>query len=249
LQGEWYFSTLDGAMLSYAGAGILKFSDSRFRYTPAVADLAHTYCPGTELEGSYDIISPTQIKFTVGGIRLYDCFIGKKEIIVNATISENELRLSGIEESPFVPNDEGLKTEIYNRTEDSSSNAACTEVVATEVTLSNILETDQYAINLVTGLAENPHLTLEIVDNMAYFQAAPGVEIWEEETQDLGLLPESPVCLESFKIAFGTQANRLVLMGNMWFYIKTPEGYFPMMLGKVRYQDEKTGSISLTYYK
>jgi uncharacterized protein (TIGR02145 family) len=408
LQGEWYFSTLDGAMLSYAGAGILKFSDSRFRYTPAVADLAHTYCPGTELEGTYDIISLTQIKLTVGGIRLYDCFIGKKEIIVNATISENKLRLSGIEESPFVPNDEGLKTEIYNRTEDSSSNAeestssssaaqiemssasevspvvmdklgadvmsdgqggemvqlkgtirlddgdnfnidslrfiaghvengivyesplrvprtitfptdrialgtstakiqlaplegcgdfriyvwayasaseeggldvskvpvyssvdsvdfvkacpkeevssssvdaACTEVVATEVTLSNILETDQYAINLVTGLAENPHLTLEIVDNMAYFQAAPGVEIWEEERQDFGLLPESPVCLESFKIAFGSQANRLELMGNMWLYIKTPEGYFPMMLGKVKYQGEKTGSVSLTYYK
>jgi hypothetical protein len=408
LQGEWYFSTLDGAMLSFAGTGTLKFTGSEFSYTPAIADLAHTYCPGTELEGTYDIISLTQIKLTVGGIRLYDCFIGKKEIIVNATISENELRLSGIEESPFVPNDEGLKTEIYNRTEDSSSNAeestssssaapiemssasevspvvmgklgadvmtdgqggemvqlkgtisldygdnfnidslrfiaghvengivyesplrvpmtitfptdrialgtstakiqlaplegcgdfriyvwayasaseeggldvskvpvyssvdsvdfvkacpkeevssssvdaACTEVVATEVTLSNILETDQYAINLVTGLAENPHLTLEIVDNMAYFQAAPGVEIWEEETQDFGLLPESPVCLESFKILFGTQANRLVLMGNMWLYIKTPEGYFPMMLGKVRYQDEKTGSVTITYYK
>ena len=260
LKGKWTVSTLDGASTSFAGAGILKFSGSTFTYTPQAADLKYTYCPGTELEGTYDIISLTQIKLTVGGIRLYDCFIGKKEIIVNATISENELRLSGIEESPFVPNDEGLKTEIYNRTEDSSSNAeestssssvdaACTEVVATEVTLSNILETDQYAINLVTGLAENPHLTLEIVDNMAYFQAAPGVEIWEEETQDFGLLPEAPVCLESFKTVFGSQTNRLELMGNMWLYIKTPEGYFPMMLGKVKYQDEKTGSIIITYYK
>ena len=131
----------------------------------------------------------------------------------------------------------------------SSVEAVCTEVAATETTLSNMLGTDQYAINLVTGLAENPHLTLEIVDNMAYFQAAPGVEIWEEETQDFGLLPEGQVCVENFKTAFGSQTSRLELMGNMWFYIKTPEGNFPMMLGKVRYQDEKTGSVTITYYK
>lgn len=115
LKGKWSVASLEGTSISFAGAGTLKFTGSEFLYTPAVADLAHTYCPDTELEGTYDIISPTQIKLTVGGIRLYDCFIGKKEIIVNATASENELRLTGIEQSPFVPNDEAAVTEVYSR--------------------------------------------------------------------------------------------------------------------------------------
>ena len=115
LKGKWSVASLEGTSISFAGAGTLKFTGSEFLYTPAVADLAHTYCPGTELEGTYDIISPTQIKLTVGGIRLYACFIGKKEIIVNATASENELRLTGIEQSPFVPNDEAAVTEVYSR--------------------------------------------------------------------------------------------------------------------------------------
>lgn len=114
LKGKWTVSTLDGASTSFAGAGILKFSGSTFTYTPQAADLKYTYCPGTELEGTYDIISPTQIKLTVGGIRLYDCFLGK-EIIVNAVVTETELCLTGTSQSPFVPNDEGVKTEVYSR--------------------------------------------------------------------------------------------------------------------------------------
>ena len=86
LKGKWSVASVEGTSISFAGAGTLKFTGSEFSYTPAIADLAHTYCPGTELEGTYDIISPTQIKLTVGGIRLYDCFIGKKEIIVNVNI-------------------------------------------------------------------------------------------------------------------------------------------------------------------
>lgn len=114
LKGKWSVASLEGTSISFAGAGTLKFTGSEFSYTPAIADLAHTYCPGTELEGTYDIISPTQIKLIVG-FRLTDCFIGDTEIIVNATASENELRLTGIEQSPFVPNDEAAVTEVYSR--------------------------------------------------------------------------------------------------------------------------------------
>lgn len=131
----------------------------------------------------------------------------------------------------------------------SSVVEVCTEVTPTEVTLSNRLGTDQYAINLVTGTAENPHLTMEIVDGIAYFQAAEGVEIWEEETQDFGLLPEAPVCAEDFKTVFGSKVSRMELMGNLWLLIKTPDGDFPMMLGKIMYQDDTRGSAVITYYK
>ena len=131
----------------------------------------------------------------------------------------------------------------------SSVEAVCTEVAANEITLSNKLGTDQFAINLVTGSAENPHVTMEIVDNMAYLQASEGVEIWEEENQDFGLLPEAPVCAEDFKTIFGTKTGRIELMGNTWLVVKTAEGSFPMMIGKVMYQDETRGSVIITYYK
>ena len=90
---------------------------------------------------------------------------------------------------------------------------------------------------------------MEIVDNMAYLQASEGVEIWEEENQDFGLLPEAPVCAEDFKTIFGTKTGRIELMGNMWLVVKTAEGSFPMMIGKVMYQDETRGSVIITYYK
>lgn len=114
LKGKWTVSTIDGASTSFAGAGTLKFTGSTFTYTPMAADLKYTYCPGTELTGTYDIISPTQIKFAVEGIRLFDCFLGK-ELTVNAVVTENELRLTGTTQSPFIPNDEGAKTEVYSR--------------------------------------------------------------------------------------------------------------------------------------
>mgnify|MGYP007037139214 CR=1 FL=1 len=98
------------------------------------------------------------------------------------------------------------------------------------------------------GATQNPIDLMWTAARTCYSEKSP-IEIWEEETQDFGLLPEGQVCVENFKTAFGSQTSRLELMGNMWLYIKTPEGNFPMMLGKVRYQDEKTGSVTITYYK
>ena len=114
LKGKWSVASVEGTSISFAGTGTLKFTGSEFSYTPAIADLAHTYCPGTELEGTYDIISPTQIKFSIP-FGLISCFIDKTELMVNVTVTETELRLTGIEQSPFVPNDEAAVTEVYSR--------------------------------------------------------------------------------------------------------------------------------------
>lgn len=114
LKGKWSVASLEGTSVSFAGAGTLKFTGSEFSYTPAVDDISHTYCPGSKLEGTYDIMSPTQIKFSIP-FGLISCFIDKKELMVNVTVTETELRLTGIEQSPFVPNDEAAVTEVYSR--------------------------------------------------------------------------------------------------------------------------------------
>ena len=134
--------------------------------------------------------------------------------------------------------------------ESSSAAATCTEMeVAGEVVLSNILGSDQSALNFSTGTVENPDVTLSIVDRIPYFQASAGVKIIQEGSQESGVIPPAPICLENFTEAYNGEHNPMELEDMAWYLVVTPTGTYPFMRGSFLAQDDAKGKVTITYLK
>jgi hypothetical protein len=134
--------------------------------------------------------------------------------------------------------------------ESSSAAATCTEMeVAGEVVLSNILGSDQSALNFSTGTTENPDVTLSIVDRIPYFQASAGVKIIQEGSQESGVIPTAPICLENFTEAYNGEHNPMELEDMAWYLVVTPTGTYPFMRGSFLAQDDAKGKVTITYLK
>lgn len=134
--------------------------------------------------------------------------------------------------------------------ESSSSAATCTEMEAAgDVTLSNIYGTDQFALNFSTGTADNPDITMSIVDRIPYFTASAGVRIIQEGSQKSGVIPQAPICLENFTEAYNGEQNPMELEDMAWYLVITPTGTYPFMRGAFMAQDDTKGKVTITYYK
>ncbi len=128
--------------------------------------------------------------------------------------------------------------------------SACTQVTANELQLSNSLGSSQVAINFTTGLADNPHVTVEFKDGVAMFTAGAGVTVVEDNyTQTTGLLPQGPVCRESFSPS-ATQAAGVELASGTWIDITGPDGIlYPVMIKKTMMENDTKGTLTLYYFK
>lgn len=134
--------------------------------------------------------------------------------------------------------------------ESSSAAATCTEMeVAGEVTLSNILGSDQNKLNFSTGTAENPDVTLSIVDGIPYFEASAGIKIIQEGSQESGVIPPAPICLENFTEAYNGEHNPMELEDMAWYLVVTPSGTYPFMRGSFMGQSDDKGKVTITYLK
>ncbi len=129
----------------------------------------------------------------------------------------------------------------------SSAAENCTELVANEIVLSNSLGTDQYAINLRTGSAENPDFTINFERETAYFIPSEGVLIVEENNNQIpGLLPPDPVCLEDFVMSLNKVDE---VYQSLWVMVKTAYGQvYPMLVKKISFALNNKGSVLITYY-
>ncbi|GEM_PF-1089132 len=127
LKGTWNLSDIQGTS-GNAGKGSITFTKNEFTYNPAVAAPTHTYCPGTMLSGTYEVQAPSTIVFKIDGLKMKDCFLpmaggnGSYNVTthittmnVTATATDATLNMTGVNFSPFAPNDEGGKTEVYTR--------------------------------------------------------------------------------------------------------------------------------------
>ena len=134
--------------------------------------------------------------------------------------------------------------------ESSSSAATCTEMEAVEnVVLSNILGGDQSALNFATGTAENPDVTLSVSEGAPFFEASAGVKIIQEGSQKSGVIPEAPVCFESFSEAYNGEHNPMELEDMAWYLVVTPSGTYPFMRGSFMSQGDSKGKVTITYFK
>ena len=134
--------------------------------------------------------------------------------------------------------------------ESSSAAATCTEMEIVEnVVLSNILGSDQFALNFATGTAENPDVTMTVSERVPYFQASPGVKIIQEGSQESGVIPQAPVCLESFTEAYNGEHNPMELEDMAWYLVETPAGTYPFMRGSFMAQEDTKGTLTITYLK
>lgn len=128
--------------------------------------------------------------------------------------------------------------------------SACTNVTANELQLSNSLGSSLTSINFATGLADNPHVTVEFKDGYATFVAGAGVTIVEDNyTQTTGLLPTGPVCRESF-MPSGTSAVGVELASGTWIDITGPDGIlYPVMIKKTMMENDSKGTLTIFYFK
>ena len=134
--------------------------------------------------------------------------------------------------------------------ESSSAAATCTEMEVVEnVQLSNILGSDQYALNFSTGTAENPDVSLSVVEGVPYFEASAGVKIIQEGSQESGVIPSAPICLENFTEAYNGEHNPMELEDMTWYLVKTSSGTYPVMRGAFMKQDDSRGKLTFTYLK
>ncbi len=134
--------------------------------------------------------------------------------------------------------------------ESSSAAAVCTEMeIVEDVVLSNVYGSDQFTLNFSTGAADNPDVTLSIVDRVPYFEASAGVKIFMEGSQKSGLLPDPPVCLESFSEAYNGEHNPMELEDMGWYLVVTPSGTYPVLRVSFLAQDDTKGQLTITYYK
>lgn len=134
--------------------------------------------------------------------------------------------------------------------ESSSAAATCTEMEIVEnVVLSNILGSDQYKLNFSTGTAENPDVTLSIVDGVPYFEASAGIKIIQEGSQESGVIPPAPICLENFTEAYNGEHNPMELEDMAWYLVVTPTGTYPFMRGSFMSQGDAKGKVTITYFK
>lgn len=134
--------------------------------------------------------------------------------------------------------------------ESSSAAATCTEMEIVEnVALSNILGSDQYKLNFSTGTAENPDVTLSVVDGVPYFEASAGIKIIQEGSQESGVIPPAPICLENFTEAYNGEHNPMELEDMAWYLVVTPTGTYPFMRGSFMSQGDAKGKVTITYFK
>jgi len=173
------------------------------------------------------------------------------ELVLQTSVSSSSAKSSSStakDSSSSSAVTESTKSSAAEDGKKSSASAVCTEVQPVSVLLSNSLGTDQYALNMETGLAENPDITIKFVDGEATIVPSAGVTVVEEgNSQDAGLLPTAPVCLENFKkTSFGVED----LNQNLWVVVTTAAGKdYPMMIGKIMKFSATKGSVAITYYK
>lgn len=129
----------------------------------------------------------------------------------------------------------------------SSAEEVCTKLEAVEASLSNELGTDVYTINLDGGA--DAQLTMIVSGGYPSFQAAPGIEISEEDNQETGYVPEGDICFEGFHQAYKSVANPMELNSGSWYLVKTPNKTYPLMIRKFMKDDDSRGTLSFVYFK
>lgn len=124
---------------------------------------------------------------------------------------------------------------------------ACTEMAKNTITLSTKMGTDQKDLNLATGAAENPHVSLSFDGGFAILTAAAGVTISEEGNQDSFLYPET-VCRETVAPRGAAQSSMEVEQG-AWYVVKTADGQFLIATDKSSTTSDTKGDLIIHYYK
>ena len=145
--------------------------------------------------------------------------------------------------------------------EKSSSSVAevCTQVDSVAIVLSNVsTQSDAgQAINFNTGTANNPHVTMSIVDNTGYLVAGNGVtfqQITFYNNSVIWAAPTAPVCLEKFSYSAsfdepGNSATKVEMREiSLWYMAITPDGNFPIRPTRVQTAGSE-GTIYFIYYK
>lgn len=167
--------------------------------------------------------------------------------------------------------EEGIKTSLYTTVIDSlkftrpeteckapepiesssSAAAVCTPTTVVYDTLTNAEGSGKTALNFETGTADNPHVTLKFSDGLAYLNPAAGAEVYEDNAQVSGLLPDkNPVCKEDFARAGRAYTDEL--MSGLWLDVVAADGkMYSLMVQKVMKEagSKTKGSIYLVYYK
>ena len=134
----------------------------------------------------------------------------------------------------------------------SSSETLCDPVTAHLVSLSNNMSTSQTAINFETGLADNPHVTLKIMNEEAFFIPGEGVTIYEDNSQVTGLEPEpmagqTQICREGFTKSVRTYDEELI--SGLWLDVVDDTGkIYPVMIKKAMFESSTKGLVDIVYY-
>ena len=128
----------------------------------------------------------------------------------------------------------------------------CSPVTAHPITLSNSLGTGQTALNFETGTAENPHVTLKIVDKLAYLTPAAGVTIYEDNAQTTGLEAEvqpgqTQICREDFRKSNFKYDEEL--SSGLWLDVIGADGkVYPILVKKFMSESATKGTLDIIYY-
>ena len=183
---------------------------------------------------------------TCGKFRLFvwmfmsiDCQIAEDADACAEAAAEDSLHFTAVKTFDF---EKQCKVEISS----SSVAEVCTELTPVDTTLSNEYGSSVYTFNFDGGA--DPQITMSIENSSFYFNAADGVEIWEEGSQETGLRPEGNICAEKLETIRGSMENPKLLNNGIWLLIKTPGGDYPVLIG-TKLSDGSKGWVSFTYYK
>ena len=142
--------------------------------------------------------------------------------------------------------------------ESSSSAAACTEMVADTVVLSNKVGVGGglESFNFSTGTKDNPDVTLKIEDRTPFLEPTTGVKLGKVQTDkekgiEDGVLP-TKACLENFVVEYGGEKRAAEdgLENMAWYLVTTSSGSYPFMVDKFMAQsDGAHGDLTIIYYK
>lgn len=158
----------------------------------------------------------------------------------------------GLPTTNYVSIDSSITFEYERPVEiQSSSAAACVEMVADSIVLSNQSPVDQKSLNFDTKKDSPAHITLQFEDGNAQLKAGDGVEIWEAEASDnveSSVMPTAPVCASIFKTAFGSKLDPMDIFGGSWYIAKVGSTEYPFMAKDIKKLDGK-GSTKVVFFK
>lgn len=169
-----------------------------------------------------------------------DCSDADDPDLCNAAAAQDSMQFTAVQTVDFEKECKVIESS-------SSAEEVCTKLEAVEASLSNLYGTDVYTINLDGG--PDAQLTMIVEGGYPSFQAAPGVQIFEEDTQETALVPEGDICFEDFHQAYNSEANPMELNQGSWYLVKTPSKTYPLMVRRFMKDDDSRGTLTFVYFK